>query len=156
MVLSRHGRVLNASLWAVILCLTTACITQSATNGRPEVSALIDKLSNANVQWDGTPIGLMPTLTGTEANQILEMGDTTVPDLLVALSDPDKYVVAHVILTKLARLEYEAFPAWNGLEVVLAADGSVTIDPAQQSALIERWQLWHQSEPHPTALPPAK
>ncbi|MEK7311089.1 MAG: hypothetical protein AAB382_03880, partial [Chloroflexota bacterium] len=60
-----------------------------------------------------------------------------------------------VILTKLSGVEYQSLPAWNGLEVVLAADGTVSIDPAQQPILIERWQRWYQTQPHPTALPAA-
>ncbi len=119
------------------------------------MSALIDKLSNNDVRWDGTRFGLMPTLTGAAANQLLDMGDEAAPELLDALSDPDKYVSAHVILTKLSGVEYQSFPAWNGLEVVLAADGTVTIDPAQQPVLFERWQRWYQTQPHPTALPAA-
>jgi hypothetical protein len=117
------------------------------------VSALIANLSNADVQWHGTPIGLMPILSGA-ANQLLEMGYEAVPGLLNALSDPDKYVGAHVVLTKISGVQYQAFPAWNGLEVVLAADGTASIDPDQQPVLIRRWRSWYHAEPHPAALPP--
>lgn len=119
------------------------------------MSTLIEILSNADVRWDGTIVGLTPTLTGEAARQLLDMGDEAVPELLEALSDPDKFVSAHVILTKLSGVEYQAFPAWNDLEVVLAADGTVSIDPAQQPVLIERWQRWYKTQPHPAALPPA-
>lgn len=117
------------------------------------MSTLTAKLSNADVRWDGTLSGLTPTLTGEAATQLLQLGDQAVPELLEALSDPDKFVAAHVILTRLSGVQYQAFPAWNGLEVVLAADGTVSIDPAQQPVLIERWQRWYQTRPHPTALP---
>ncbi len=117
------------------------------------MSASIEMLSNADVRWEGTAVGLEPTLTG-EAARLLKMGDGALPELMQALSDPDKYVGAHVVLTKLSGVEYESFPAWNGLEVILAADGTVRIDPAQQAVLIKRWQRWYQTLPHPTALPP--
>jgi hypothetical protein len=117
------------------------------------VTTLLADLSNSNVQWDGNRFGLMPTLSGAAANQLLDMGPAALPALLEALSDPDKFVSAHVVLTKLSGVEYQSFPAWNGLEVILSADGTVSIDPAQQPVLIERWRRWYQTEPHPAVLP---
>ncbi len=119
------------------------------------MSDLIDQLSNTDVHWDGTRFGLTPTLTGAAANRPLNMGDEAVPELLEALSDPDKFVAAHVILTQLSGVQYQSFPAWNGLEVVLAADGTVSINPAQRPTLVQRWRHWYETQPHPAALPSA-
>jgi hypothetical protein len=119
------------------------------------VSAWTEKLSNADVRWEGTALGLAPELTG-EAARVVQLGDQALPGLLEALSDPDRFVVAHVALTELLGVEYESFPTWNGLEVSLEADGTVRIDPAQRPALAQRWQRWYTARPRPTALPPVE
>jgi hypothetical protein len=111
-------------------------------------------LSNDDVRWAGTLFGLSPRLTG-EAAALLEMGEGALPALIEALSDPRRYVGAHVALTGLSGVEHESFPTWNGLAVVLAADGSLSIDPAQRPVLIERWRRWYQTRPHPDTLPSA-
>lgn len=139
--------------WAIVLLVCASCADQPTTDRSSDVADLIIQLSNSDVKWDGNRFGLMPILTGTAAQQLLDAGDEAVPGLLEALSDPDKFVAAHVILTKLSGVEYTALPDWNGLSVNLAADGTVTIDPAQRPALIGRWQRWYQTWPHPAALP---
>jgi hypothetical protein len=111
-------------------------------------------LSNDDVHGEGTLLGLAPALTG-EARRLLERGEGVLPVLIEALSDPGRFVAAHVALTEISGVEHDTFPAWNGLAVALQTGGSVSIDPAQQPLLIERWRRWHQTRPHPAALPPA-
>ena len=36
---------------------------------------------------------------------------------MATLSDPDRFVAAHILLTRYSRVEHSAFPAWNGLAV---------------------------------------
>jgi hypothetical protein len=57
------------------------------------------------------------------------------------LNDPDKFVVAHVILTKsrIGERYYVSSTHWNGLSVQLLNNGKVEIDPAQRVVLQEKW-----------------
>jgi hypothetical protein len=112
------------------------------------------ELSNNQVSWEGSPIGLAPTLTGDAAQKLAEKREA-IPALVAALSDPDRFVAAHVLLTRLSGVEHSAFPAWNGLAVDLRADGTVDIDPAQRFTLARRWERWAKVSPHPKTLPPA-
>lgn len=116
----------------------------------------IRKLSNKDVRWDGNIFGLSPTLTGEAAKMPFDRIDETTPALLAILHDPDRFVVAHVLLTRRPGMEASAFPEWNGLAVELHADGKVVIDPAQRFALARRWERWAKENPRPTSLPPAE
>lgn len=82
--------------------------------------------------------------------------DEATPALLAALHDPDRFVVAHVLLTRRSGTEGSAFPEWNGLAVELHPDGTVVIDPAQRFALARRWERWAKEKPRPTSLPPVE
>jgi hypothetical protein len=113
----------------------------------------IDELSNSEIEWEGTYIGLTPILTGAKAQQVAEMGKQVIPQLLAVLADEGKFVAAHVLLTRLSGVEYQAFPSWNGLAVDMAADGTVTIYPEQRFDLARRWEQWYHTEPRPNVLP---
>jgi hypothetical protein len=118
------------------------------------MSQLVEEITNTDVKWNGNYVGLSPILTNDAAKRLIELGEQAIPSVLVALSDPDKFVTAHVILTQVSKVEYQAFPAWNGLVVDVAADGSVNIDPDQRLDLVRRWERWYQTKPRPKALPP--
>ena len=62
--------------------------------------------TNDAVQWHGTRYGLHPALSD-EAEAVRMQGDAIIPALIVALGDPDRYVTAHVLLTRLAGVQYE-------------------------------------------------
>lgn len=117
------------------------------------MSQLIECISNADVVWEADFAGLAPTVTGGEARRILEADESPIADLLPALSDPEKFVAAHVLLTRLTRVDYESFPTWNGLAVDIAADGTATIPSGQCHTLARRWHRWHQTTPRPNQLP---
>lgn len=110
-------------------------------------------LSNADVQWDGTYIGLVPILVNDQIGRVLDQGDNVVPELIDALTDENLFVIAHVLLTKISGVEHAAFPAWNGLVVELTADGTVKIEPEQRFGLANRWRRWYHTQPRPTTLP---
>ena len=82
-----------------------------------------------------------------------QVDEETISTLLGLLSDPDKFVVAHVGLTQMAGLEYSAFPTWNSLSIHLEPDGRATINPEQCHTLAKRWRSRHASSPHPRVLP---
>jgi hypothetical protein len=115
----------------------------------------IRELSNDQVVWEGNPIGLAPTLTGEAAQKLAAKRDQAIPALLATLSDPDRFVAAHILLTRFSRVEHSAFPKWNGLAVELHANGRVVIDPAQRFTLARRWERWAKISPHPKTLPPS-
>jgi|KBSMisStandDraft_5_1062788.scaffolds.fasta_scaffold2285425_1 hypothetical protein len=112
----------------------------------------VSDLNNDAVRWSGTRFGLLPTLS-QEAEAIVSEGEAVVPTLLNALADADRFVSAHVLLTKISGVEYETFPSWNGLEVDIAADGTVTIDSEQRFELARRWERWFHADPRPKKLP---
>lgn len=111
------------------------------------------ELSNADVQWEGTYIGLRPAVESAAAERIRRSGDSAVPELIAALEREESFAIAHVLLTEIARLSHERFPTWNGLAVDIAADGTVTIEPDQRFGLARRWRQWFETEPRPDQLP---
>jgi hypothetical protein len=110
------------------------------------------ELSNADVTWDASYDGLVPRVS-ERASRAFRADEETISTLLGLLSDPDKFVVAHVGLTQIAGLEYSTFPTWNSLSIHLEPDGRATIDPEQRHTLAKRWQSWHASSPRPRVLP---
>jgi hypothetical protein len=116
------------------------------------IARLVDQLSNADIRWDGTYAGLVPTILSDAGRQLLEIGDDAIPQLLSALEDENKFVAAHVLLTLLSGIEYHTQP-WNGLAIELAADGNAHVDARQRFDLARRWRAWQQTTPRPRSLP---
>jgi len=118
------------------------------------IATLVAQLSNADIRWDGTFVGLVPKIVTGSARQLLAIGnDDAIPQLIRALEDESKFVAAHVLLTFLSALEYRTTP-WNGLNVDLLPDGQARFDVQQRFELARRWRAWHQAMPHPRSLPP--
>ena len=110
------------------------------------------ELHNANVKWDGTYVGLQPSLSGVQLQPFLAAGDAAIPLLIDTLRDQGQFVAAHVLLTQLSGVVHATNP-WNGLCVELSANGEVQIDAGQRFELARRWQTWWQTLPHPDTLP---
>lgn len=112
--------------------------------------------SNAAVAWSAHRYGLSPSLA--EPDDALLVGISDADDiedaLLALLDDPNRWVVAHVLLTRRAHLKHEMFPTWNGLKIDVSADGTVHIDAAQRFVLRRRWQAWAAADPRLDELPP--
>jgi hypothetical protein len=115
----------------------------------------VDCLSNDDIHWDGTAIGLVPTLAGDKARQCLAIGNDVIPLLIGALGDETRFVAAHVLLTLLSGVEHQTVP-WNGLNVELFPNGGLRIDPRQRFELARRWREWEQTKPPPRSLPPSE
>jgi hypothetical protein len=113
---------------------------------------MVDHLDNTDVHWDGTLVGITPTIVGEAARQLLALGDVVIPELVAALHDESRFVVAHVLLTVVSGVQYHTEP-WNGLRVDLSMDDEVVFDIGQRSELARRWGAWHQATPHPRSLP---
>ena len=119
--------------------------------------------TNDAIEWTGQRYGLKPYLDqpvldqhGLETAGTDEVAEVAAvaPTLIEALDDPARFVVAHVLLTRLSRVSHETFPGWNGLAVELAVDGTSWVDPAQRAGLSRRWRAWFDTDPHPAELPP--
>jgi hypothetical protein len=153
--------------WAPVLhagCLASAlgCSARADDDGAPSHApsagleeASIRGLSNGDVVWDGNTFGLHPAIESDAAKAARAQGAAAIPGLLEALDDPDRFVAAHVVLTQVAGVTYSAFPAWNGLAVLLEADGTTEIDPGQRAVLARRWRRWVGESPRQAALPEA-
>jgi len=115
----------------------------------------IARITNDDIHWEGTMIGLAPTVTGEAAHRVLQAGEDAIPGLLRALRNEHQFVAAHVLLTFISGVEYGTDP-WNGLEVEISADGTVSIDPGQRVDLSDRWQRWASASPRPETLPDLK
>lgn len=120
--------------------------------GSANIARMIDHLSNADIRWDGTFVGLVPTIVSDSARQLPAIGNDAVPQLVSALEDESKFVAAHVLLTLLSAVEYHTMP-WNGLKVNLSPDGQARFDVGQRFELARRWRAWQQATPRPRSLP---
>jgi hypothetical protein len=103
------------------------------------VKELIAAMRNEDVDWNGTPAGVLPQIGGATELFAKACGEPT--DLLFAtLDDPDRFVPAHFLLTCLV---LESTPVdgghWDVLHVVLNLEGPPTIDPAQRAMLKKVW-----------------
>jgi len=116
-----------------------------------QISRVIRDLKNSDVKWDGTLLGLTPTIVSAPARQLLDSGDAAVPELIHALEDESRFAIAHVLLTFLTHVQYRTTP-WNGLRVELSPDNQAHIDAGQRFELARRWRAWQQADPHPQSL----
>jgi hypothetical protein len=112
-------------------------------------------LSPDEVEWEGNEAGYQPFLSPADERAAAGLGAGDASALVDALADGERFVKAHVGLTRLSGVEYESFPTWNGLELALHADGDVSIDAEQRARLAHRWRQWLSSDPRPDRLPPA-
>ena len=142
-------------LSACDVCYLTGIVATGSTEmNESTMNRDIRDLSNSDVEWHGTPEGLYAALATERAKRIAKAdAATAIPELINALSDANKFVAAHVLLTSLSGVEYSAFPSWNSLQVDIKADGQIIIDSEQRHELVRRWQRWYQTNPHPSTLP---
>jgi len=73
-------------------------------------------LRNSDVVWNGDYVGWSPSVHGDAAQQVRGAGARSVPHLKRLLADPDRYIVAHVLLTELDGRRHELFPTYNQLQ----------------------------------------
>lgn len=109
------------------------------------------RLRNADVEWDGTLVGVVPRVAGAAAQELLAAPPDW-PGLVDAVGDASKFAAAHVLLTLMSGVEHSG-PTWNGLAVHLSPGGGVDLDGGQRHALHRRWQAWLAASPRPRRLP---
>jgi hypothetical protein len=121
-------------------------MTTGQEGASPErTETLVQLLSNDDIRWDGTAIGLLPEVTGDSAKELLESGGEIVPQLMKALEDPSKFIAAHVLLTLITKVQYSSLP-WNGLALDISADNKVSVDPDSRAAILRQWQDWCRTD----------
>lgn len=104
---------------------------------------LVSKINNADVQWDGNLFGLKPTLTGPTQKLAIRHDNKTIPVLMDALKDENRFVAAHVLLSGFSGFSGQGDEAfWNGLHITLLPNGQVSIHAGQQAALLRQWTDW--------------
>lgn len=108
----------------ILLALAAGCAPVPRSPG-PSPSPGI---SNDDITWEGTLLGLYPMVRGEEPRKLLTLGREAVPGFRAALAHPDKYAAAHVLLTLIEGEEVELSSThWNGLRVSLTADGKAVL-----------------------------
>jgi hypothetical protein len=98
------------------------------------------EIRNSDLVWDGTPFGVQPRIANPKTSELVHAPASLDRDLVELLRDPDRFAVAHVLLT-MRHKALASFDAtqWNGLRVALAASGAVRYNPDDMATLHQRW-----------------
>jgi|GEM_PF-3596818 Leucine-rich repeat (LRR) protein len=114
---------------------------EAATEGddTASVRALVAKLRNEDIVWDGDFIGLLVREKSETAIAILKRGKAAIPALYAALDDAKRFAAVHVLLTLIDGDYKRTAGAWNGLHVKLHADGRQELFPKQIPDLKALW-----------------
>lgn len=100
---------------------------------------LIMSISNEDVKWQGTVVGLIPELVGPSL-ALQDTPESINPLLIKLLLDRTKFVAAHVLLTRRTPGTFTETPGeWNNLKVQLFADGEVSY---RGNNLLLLWMFW--------------
>lgn len=102
---------------------------------------LVSEMRNEDVEWSGQYIGLVPKLSG--ATLLLKDVSEDIDSLLVdVLTDQDKFVAAHVLLTYRLEDKFQvSVGEWNRLNIQLYADGTTSFDG---NDLVELQRFWKE------------
>lgn len=112
---------------------------------------------NSAVTWSGTFVGIMPQVDEARVSPAIRKGGPEVCAQLVRdLEREDRYISAHVLLTELCCSELVMMDdQWNGLHVILNADGSVQYD-ARDMPVLQRWWQDFFAKSNPSTTQPEK
>jgi hypothetical protein len=118
-----------------------AIAVQQYLKGRGADDELAREVRNDRLQWTGDIVGLAPITSAEFREAISSRGSRGVAPLLEMLDDPTRFAAAHVALTQI----FEDEPPrdtrqWNGLHLLLKADGSVVYDQHDLGRLKQRWE----------------
>ena len=139
---------------AVLTILTILAVAPflgcaSHTGRKPAVSTesnavqSVASIGNADIHWDGTYLGLKPSLVGVSKELSSKHTADLIPALVEALKDKQRFVAAHVLLTELSGIKFKAdADSWNGLQITLLPNGRAVIAESQQAGLIQQWKDW--------------
>ncbi len=102
---------------------------------------VVNEMTNKDVQWDGNFLGLYPKIINKSLADLVSIPDLQIDQsLLLALEDENRYVVSHVLLTMRNCKSYHFdTESWNGLQVQIHADNTVTFSGNDLIRLKEDW-----------------
>ena len=148
------GGVRRRTSSVVILCVAAyslfapSCDTAGQRN---ELAKRANDISNAGVSWVCDYTGAIPSVTGANERWLLTASADADEYLLLALSDPDRWVTAHVLLSC---RHWARFPCrirglrWNGLEVDFDRSMGARFDDAQRHEIRRVWyQRLYDAQP---------
>lgn len=100
----------------------------------------VKQVHNSDLSWDGNYLGLAPKIVNPKTAALLTVGPEIEPELIALLDDPERFAVAHVLLTLRRKEPFQLDAAqWNGLHVTLESSGAVHYDERDMPALREKW-----------------
>lgn len=148
---------LRFDMTIVMLFMLTVCSAGSLLGQEADDSNIfvtVKGLTNDDLEWSGTYVGLIPRLSEAAKSVSESNCKCVLLELEPLLRDPDRFAIAHVLLTFIVpnRIDVEApyngAEQWLGLHVDLLADGSVTYNHEDIPVLMKKWRLIIHSEEH--------
>lgn len=127
-----------------VLCIVLSLAASQSLLGD---ESPVRRLHNRDIVWQGSPLGLHPSFS-EHANRIRKKEVAIdVRELVPLLDDPDRYVVAHVLLVELVgdhvTISSDA-GKWHSLHVKVAVVGApppaATYDLKDMPILKKHWQ----------------
>lgn len=112
-------------------------------DGQADVKPDYAAISNAEVEFDGTFVGVMARPKG-KTKALYEMARKSKPEaseFVKLLDDPEKYIAAHCFLTWLYQRKFPTSSDYNGLKVRILASGT-EFPPDQMGRLKKQWSEW--------------
>jgi hypothetical protein len=121
---------------------TTGAANSTNSAEKVDLRALVSALHNQDIHWDGMIGGLLAEVEGDAAKSIMARDDpAAIPLLMRALTDEDKFVAAHVLLSTLTRIRGKVNAStWDGLHVTLNANGTTEFRTSDMPELLQQWQ----------------
>ena len=115
-----------ALLWMLPLCIYAGGgkSESSEKTHKKETEFLVSKIKNDDIKWIRTEFSIIPSVKGEFARSIIVRRNImNIPLLLKALNDNDKFIVAHVILSRmLLSTIIRSDKTWNHLNVENAVE----------------------------------
>lgn len=117
----------------------------SKQTGAQNVEAIdeyISRISNSNLSWKASTYYIYPEIHIRSTLDIYKNISESVRLLQQCLTNESKYAIAHVLLTDMLGSFEPSNPitTWNGLEVVLNADGTVIYPETAKSKIVVLWE----------------
>ncbi len=105
---------------------------------------ILNEMTNEDIHWDANFFSLHPEIVNSNLLELINMSEPKIDQLLLhALVEENRYVVAHVLLTMRLCLTFPAdIMSWNGLQVQIYADNTVSFSGNDLNHLRDFWVNW--------------
>lgn len=125
------------NLIILLILLIAGCVPNKQDKN---IKLLVSRISNEQIDWDGSYVGLLPKVKDDEIKNIEAHGKLTNDLLLNELTDPNKFVTAHYLLTKINLKEIKISSThWNNLKISLHASGTEDYHTEQIKDIVKFW-----------------